>query len=196
MKTLDGPATFEETIRHSRFVAHASRVDNPAATLDFYQSVADPSASHNCWAWSVDGQVRFNDDGEPASSAGRPILAAIEGKGLDHVMVVVTRYFGGTKLGVGGLVRAYGGCAARCLDRANVVEVFPTAIRTIRAGFEWTGQIYQVLEQCSAIKRDERFRDDGVHIEVELPEEELARLEQVLMDATRGEAAVTGGRKG
>ena len=123
MLTLAGPERIEIEIRRSRFVAHAARVDDPSETLAFHASVADPSATHNCWAWRIDQAYRFNDDGEPASTAGKPILSAIEGKGLEHVMVVVTRYFGGIKLGVGGLVRAYAGAAARCIDRAGVVEI-------------------------------------------------------------------------
>jgi uncharacterized YigZ family protein len=190
MKTLLAPASIEESIKRSRFVAHAARVDSQAETLGFYESVADPAASHNCWAWLLDHQYRFNDDGEPASTAGRPILAAIEGKGLDHVMVVVTRYFGGTKLGVGGLVRAYGGSAAKCLDQAEFLEVRPTIERTITAGFEWTGQIYSVLENCSAVKLSEQFLDDGIHIRVQIPQAELSQLKVLLRDATRGEAKI------
>ena len=120
MLTLTGPSSIETEIKRSRFIAHAGRVDNLADTLAFYESVADPSATHNCWAWRLDHQYRFNDDGEPASTAGKPILSAIEGKGLDHAMVVVTRYFGGIKLGVGGLVRAYSGSTSKCIDQAGI----------------------------------------------------------------------------
>ena len=190
MRTLAGPASLEESIKRSRFVAHAARVDTQEDTLQFYESVADPGASHNCWAWRLDHQYRFNDDGEPASTAGRPILAAIEGKDLDHVMVVVTRYFGGTKLGVGGLVRAYGGSAAKCLDRAEVLKVLPTALKQIKADFKWTGQIYSALEQCSAVKLAERFQNDGIQISIELPETEVSKLKSLLRDMTRGEARV------
>jgi len=193
VKTIDSPASVEILVKRSRFVAHAARVDSLPATLDFYHSVADSAATHNCWAWKLDHLYRFNDDGEPASTAGRPIHAAIEGKGLDHVMVVVTRYFGGIKLGVGGLVRAYGGCAAKCLDQAGLIEVLPTAVRTIRAGFEWTGQIYTALEACSAVKLSERFLDEGVQIRVELATADLPRLKAILQDATRGEATLSDG---
>jgi putative IMPACT (imprinted ancient) family translation regulator len=141
LRTLAGPATVEVEIRRSRFVAHAARVDDLAATLAFYESVADPAATHNCWAWRLDHRYRFNDDGEPVSSAGRPILAAIEGKELELAMVVVTRYFGGVKLGIGGLIRAYSGSAAKCLDRAGILELVPRVDCLIRAGFDWTGQV-------------------------------------------------------
>ena len=85
MKTLAAPATVEVEIKRSRFVAHASRVDSLADTLNFYESVADPGATHNCWAWKLEHRYRFNDDGEPASSAGKPIFAAIDGKELTAI---------------------------------------------------------------------------------------------------------------
>lgn len=190
MLTLAGGAVLEEEIKRSRFIAQVARVDNLAATLAFYESVADPSATHNCWAWKLDHQYRFNDDGEPASTAGRPILAAIEGKGLDHVMVVVTRYFGGIKLGVGGLVRAYGGSAARCLDEAGIVEIQPTVRCVITAAFAWTGQVHAAVDSCGASRISEAFTDTGIQLTVELRESDLAELARLLRDTTRGEASV------
>lgn len=191
MRTLQGPASLEVEIRRSRFVAHAARVDSLADTLAFHESVADPAATHNCWAWRLDHRYRFNDDGEPGGTAGKPILAAIEGKGLDHVMVVVTRYFGGVKLGVGGLVRAYSGSAAKCIDRAGIREVRPTVDCLIRAGFEWTGQLYSALDSCGAVKLGERYRGDGIEIRVRIDETLLPTLEAALRDSTRGEARLT-----
>lgn len=190
MITLAGPATIEIEIKRSRFIAHAARIDSLRDTLDFYESVADTGASHNCWAWRLDHQYRFNDDGEPASTAGRPILSALEGKGLDHAMVVVTRYFGGVKLGVGGLVRAYSGSAARCLDQAGIIEIEPRLRCLIRAGFAWTGQVYSALETTGAKRISEDYLDDGIELTVELPESVLQRLKAILRDTTRGEVGV------
>ena len=190
MKTLVAPARFEAEIKRSRFIAHAARVDSLADTLDFYESVADPSATHNCWAWRLDHQYRFNDDGEPASTAGKPIHAAIEGKGLDNVMVVVTRYYGGIKLGVGGLVRAYGGGASKCLDQAVVVEVLPKVNCLIEADFKWTGQLYAALDACEAKRLGEDYPPGRVQIRAELLESALPGLKEQLRDATRGEALV------
>jgi uncharacterized YigZ family protein len=187
MRTLASPASIEVIIKRSRFIAHAARVDKQAETLAFYESVADPAATHNCWAWRLDHQYRFNDDGEPGSTAGRPILSAIEGKGLDNVMVVVTRHFGGIKLGVGGLIRAYSGSTAKCLDQADVIELQPKTECTIKAGFQWTGQVYAALESCGAKKLFEDFLDDGIRIRVEINEKELRRLKLLLRDTTRGE---------
>ena len=187
MRTLASPATQEVTIKRSRFIAHAARVDSQADTLDFYQSIADPAASHNCWAWTLDHQYRFNDDGEPASTAGRPILSAIEGKDLDHVMVVVTRHFGGIKLGVGGLIRAYSGSAARCLDQAGLVDIQPKTECKIQAAFQWTGQVYAAIDSCGAIKKSEEFLAEGLSIRIQIPESDLPKLKALLRDSTRGD---------
>jgi uncharacterized YigZ family protein len=188
MLTLAAAATAELEVRRSRFVAHAARVDALPATLAFHAAVADPGATHNCWAWKLDQQYRFNDDGEPASTAGRPILAAIEGKQLDHVMVVVTRYFGGVKLGAGGLVRAYSAAAARCLDLAGTTVVEPRIDCVIQAGFEWTGQVYAALASCQAEKLDESYPDGGIRIQARVIASGFAALDQTLRDATRGQA--------
>jgi len=190
MRTLCAPASVEVEIKRSRFIAHAARVDSLAETLSFYESVADPAATHNCWAWKLDYPYRFNDDGEPASTAGKPILSAIEGKGLEYAMVVVTRHFGGIKLGVGGLVRAYSGCAARCIDRAGILEIQPTVECTIEAGFTWTGQVYTAMEACEARKISEDYRDDGVRIRADIIESKFEKLQSLLGDMTRGEAKV------
>lgn len=191
MRTLAGPASIEIEIKRSRFIAHAARVDSLAETLDFYESIADPSATHNCWAWRLDHLYRFNDDGEPASTAGRPILSAIEGKGLDHVMVVVTRHFGGTKLGVGGLVRAYSGSAAKCLDRADFVEELARVECLIRGGFGWTGQVYAALDACEAEKLSEQYNDSGIEIRVSIARARVKKLRTLLTETTRGEVKVS-----
>jgi len=188
VKTLSCTAMIEIEVKRSRFIAHAARVDNLQETLDFYEAVADPSATHNCWAWRLDHLYRFNDDGEPASTAGRPILSAIEGKELDHVIVVVTRHFGGIKLGVGGLVRAYSGSAARCLDAAGFTEIQVTVDCVVQAGFGWTGQVYAAIEACGAEKISERYDDAGIEVHVQVAETERAKLETLLVDTTRGEA--------
>ena len=190
MITLSSTARIEVEIKRSRFIAHAARVDKLADTLAFYESVADPSASHNCWAWKLDHQYRFNDDGEPASTAGKPIYSALDGKGLDHAMVVVTRYFGGIKLGVGGLVRAYGGSAAQSIDQAGIIEIQPSVNCVIEAGFKWTGVLYTALDHCDAKKTGEEYPPGGVRIRAKLLESVLPALREYLRDATRGEAVV------
>lgn len=187
MLTIESPASFEETVKKSRFVGHAACVGTLAESLDFYESVCDPQATHNCWAWRINFQVRSSDDGEPSGTAGRPILNVIEHRGLENVMVVVTRYFGGIKLGVGGLVRAYSGTAAKCLDRATVIELFPMAEYVIRTGFEWASSLHGILDQFGAEKLDESYDDEGVIMNVRCRESQYESLETSLRDVCRGQ---------
>src|SRR5690606_5532821 len=117
--TLTGLATHQEDIRKSRFVAVAMPVKTPAQALRFFADHSVADATHNCWVYRIGDDYRFNDDGEPGGTAGRPILQAIEGQQCDQVAVLVVRWFGGILLGAGGLMRAYGGCAANALRTAE-----------------------------------------------------------------------------
>lgn len=190
MLTLKDPTSFEETIKKSRFIGHAARVTSQAESLDFYESVIDPQATHNCWAWRINFQVRSSDDGEPSGTAGRPMLNVIERRRLEDVMVVVTRYFGGIKLGVGGLVRAYSGTTAKCLDRAGVVELFPMSEFTIKAGFEWTANVHGLLDRLAAEKLEESYDNNGLILKIRCREADYPKLSTGLRDACRGQVKV------
>ena len=190
MLTLKGTASFEEVIKKSRFIAHVACVTSQAESLDFYESVIDPHATHNCWAWRINFQVRSSDDGEPSGTAGRPMLNVIERRHLENVMVVVTRYFGGIKLGVGGLVRAYSGTTAKCLDRANVVELFPMSDYKIQAGFEWASSVHGLLDQFSAQKLEESYDNDGLILKIRCRESDFGKLSEGLRDASRGQVKI------
>lgn len=133
--TLIEPATCQQEIKKSRFIAVAAPVTDEAAAKDFLATHSDPTANHNCWAWRLGQNYRFNDDGEPSGTAGKPILAAIDGQNLDRIVVVVTRWFGGVLLGSGGLIRAYGGTAALCLREAQKVALIETVSGTATCGF-------------------------------------------------------------
>jgi len=190
MLTLKSTASFEETIKKSRFIGHAAVVSSQSESLGFYESVIDPQASHNCWAWRINFQVRSSDDGEPSGTAGRPILNVIERRDLENVMVVVTRYFGGIKLGVGGLVRAYSGTTGKCLDRAGIVELFPMANYTIKAGFEWAASVHGLLDQFSAEKIEESYENDGQVLQIRCRESDFGKLAAGLRDASRGQIVI------
>ncbi len=190
MLTLKTTASFEEIIKKSRFICHTACVTSHAESLDFYKSVFDPQATHNCWAWRINFQVRSSDDGEPSGTAGRPMLSVIERRQLENVMVVVTRYFGGIKLGAGGLVRAYSGTTAKCLDRAGIVELFPMAEYTIKAGFEWTSCVHGLLDQFSAEKLEESYGSDGLILKIRCREADHGKLATGLRDASRGQGEI------
>ncbi len=190
MLTLRSNATFEETIKRSRFIGHAAAVSSLAESLDFYESVIDPQATHNCWAWRINFQVRSSDDGEPSGTAGRPMLNVIERRDLENVMVVVTRYFGGIKLGVGGLVRAYSGTTAKCIDQAGIVELFPMTEYIIKAGFELASSVHGLLDQFSAEKMEESYDNDGLILRICCRDTDFGKLADGLRDASRGQIII------
>lgn len=185
MLTLAAPAEFELEVRHSRFLAKAAPVATPRDALAFLAHVRDPDATHNCWAYRIGHDYRSSDDGEPGGTAGRPILSAIDGQQVDGVVVVVTRWYGGVKLGAGGLVRAYGGCAAQCLRLATKIERVATVDIHVRFAYIDTGAVHAVLAQHGIERLAERFHGDGVELALRLPADRLAPLKAQLRDATR-----------
>jgi uncharacterized YigZ family protein len=188
--TLAAAARFEQDIRKSRFVANAAPVDDPAGALAFFARVGVRDATHNCWAYRIGAQYRFNDDGEPSGTAGKPILVAIDSQGLDRVAVVVTRWFGGIKLGAGGLVRAYGGCAAECLRMAPRIAIVARTRACIRCDFAAAAALHAHFAELSIAKLDERFDAAGVELAIELPKERLDALVKLVGDLTRGRGRV------
>ncbi|KAF7011209.1 hypothetical protein CFC21_025540 [Triticum aestivum] len=161
--TLVGRVRCEREIKRSKFIAVAASVPDERAAMSFLNEVKDPRATHNCWAYKVGEQFRYNDDGEPSSTAGKPIYSAIISSGIDMVMVVVIRYFGGIKLGTGGLVRAYGGVAAECLKDAPTCLVKPKARVGMEVPFDLLGMVYNQLQHFHAedIKQDYDTGKDG-----------------------------------
>lgn len=191
MRTLLAPAQATLEARHSRFLAQAAPVASPTAALAFVADVSDRAATHNCWAYRIGDEMRSTDDGEPGGTAGRPILAAIDGAMLDRVVVVVTRWYGGIKLGAGGLVRAYGGCAALCLRDAPSAPYVATTKALLRFAFADTGVVHGVLAGCGAVRCREQFDEASIEIEIELPRDAVGPLKTRLRDATRGRACLT-----
>ena len=188
--TLAAPVQHALEVKHSRFLAHAAPVDGAEEALRFLDDVADRDATHNCWAWRIGHDYRSSDDGEPAGTAGRPILAAIDGQGFDRIMVVVTRWFGGIKLGAGGLVRAYGGAAAECLRAAPRRALVDLREVELRAPFDDLGAVHVALAVHGAMKLDERFDALGVLMRLRLPADRVGALAAQLRDATRNRARI------
>lgn len=185
---LAGPCRFELGVRKSRFLCQAQRAESLEAALAFVEQASDAGASHNCWAYRIGNQCRFSDDGEPAGTAGRPILTAIGGRKLDQTVTLVTRWFGGNKLGAGGLARAYGGCTAECLRRADKLPIIETCEVLLRAAFPDIGIAHKLLDECGVEKLDEQFSADGVSIRLRVPSDQYNRLDAALRDGSHGRA--------
>lgn len=183
--TLAARASHVLEVKHSRFLALAAPAASPEEALDFLREAADPAATHNCWAYRIGGEYRSSDDGEPSGTAGRPILAAIDGQGYDRVMVVVTRWYGGIKLGAGGLVRAYGGAAAECLRLAPRQPLVAMRRLRLACSFDDLGHVHAALAAHQAEKHDESFDERGALLALELPDDRADALKTHLRDATR-----------
>jgi uncharacterized YigZ family protein len=188
--TLASSASHAIEVKHSRFLAQAAPVESAAQALAFLADIARTPATHHCWAYRIGNDYRSSDDGEPAGTAGRPILAAIDGQGFDRVMVVVTRWYGGVNLGAGGLVRAYGGTAAECLRSAPRRALIDYRELVVQAGFEDTGAVHAALAAHGAERLDEAFDADGLRMRVRLPADRVDALAAQLRDATRNRARI------
>ena len=186
--TLAQPTEHSEEIKKSRFIARASPVNSSEEAMEFLQKVREPSATHNCWAYKIGQEYRFNDDGEPGGTAGRPILGAIEQQAMDRVMVVVTRYFGGIKLGAGGLARAYGGVASSCLRLADKGQLIPMTTIRLTLGFKHSSKLHRLTEKFDATQTQEQYTDTGVVAEIKVCSHLVSDFGKAVMNATRGEA--------
>ena len=184
--TLAQPCRHQEEIKKSRFLALAAPVNSGEQALAFVHEVSDPAATHNCWAYRIGQDYRFNDDGEPGGTAGRPILQAIEGQGMDRVVAVVTRWYGGIKLGAGGLVRAYGGTAAECLRRAERLPIVAMARLAVHCEFAVLALLKARLKDWQAEVASEVFVTDGVELELQLPQSRVFEAQVRIVDLSRG----------
>ena len=186
LSTLVQRCRHQEEIRKSRFLATAAPVASAEQAMSFLREVAEPTATHNCWAYRIGQAYRFNDDGEPGGTAGRPILQAIDGQQMDRVVVVVARWYGGIKLAAGGLVRAYGGTAAECLRRAERVPLVATARLQLHCDFTELALLKVRLKELQAEVEHEAFDTDGVELQLCLPDNQVAEAQRRISDISRG----------
>lgn len=184
--TLIKPYSITEEIKKSRFIVNAAPILTPEAASQFIDEISDASATHNCWAWKLGNQYRFNDDGEPTSTAGRPILAAIEGQDCDQVIVVVTRFFGGIKLGTGGLMRAYGGSASHCLQQAELSPIILCISCHLSCYYNEWSIIENKLKEMNAIIEEQNFTETGIDLQIAITQEKYISLNNFIINFTRG----------
>lgn len=183
--TISQLVSFEEDIKKSRFQAFATPVANEQEVKDFLDAYKDVSTTHQCWAWKIGQQLRFNDDGEPSGTAGRPILATIEGNELTNVLVLVNRWYGGVKLGTGGLVRAYGGSAGQCLMLAEKIELIEKQKVQFSCLFnEWA--IFQYELNTQGIEYQEQYHAEGVGVIAMMQMHHIQPFALKLQDISRG----------
>lgn len=186
--TLSGIARYEELIKKSRFLAVAAPVASAAEAMDFFAQHQVPEATHNCWAYRIGQEYRFNDDGEPGGTAGRPMLQAIEGQQCDRVAVLVIRWFGGIKLGSGGLVRAYGGVAAQCLRLADKLEIIEESMLDCTCPFSDVALLQSRFSAHGVRVVEESFDAEGANWVLAVAKDQAADVAALIIDITRGRA--------
>lgn len=192
--TLASASRYEPNkIKGSRFIACVAPAADEAAAAAFVDEVRAEfdDSRHVAYAWRLGpkGDVtRSNDDGEPSGSAGRPILLQLEGHEVTDVVAAVVRYFGGTKLGVGGLMRAYGGAAGQALDRAEIREVVMLQTIDVRHPYGDSGAVSGVLAAWNVEPADAEYGED-VCFRVRVPLSDADRFCRELKDATGARAS-------
>ena len=184
--TLLDTCEFREEIRKSRFITLAAPITSPADAQAFIEQHGDLAATHNCWAWKLGAQYRSSDDGEPGGTAGRPILAAIEAQDCDQVVVLVIRWYGGIQLGTGGLARAYGGGANKCLQQAEKRLLVSRVQVQCSCSFSELALLKLRVSEADGLVLDEQFTANGVDLQLALGEERIEPLQRQLADLSRG----------
>jgi uncharacterized YigZ family protein len=168
LKQLNKLNQREEIIKKSTFIAIVAPVTSVEKAMLFIQEYSQDNVTHNCWAYKVGQNYRFNDDGEPSGTAGMPILKAIEGQEFDNTAALVIRHYGGIKLGTGGLMRAYGGTVNRCLQEAEFEIIQDLEIILLSVPFQYIQSIYNLVNNYKAQVIAEDFIETGAVISVEL----------------------------
>ena len=183
----------ENRVVNSRFIVTIGRVDTVAEAKAFIQSIRDemPNASHHVHAFKIGygGSIieGMTDDGEPSGTAGPPVLAVLRGADIGDVVIVVTRYFGGTKLGTGGLVRAYGGAAKDALAALPVEMKVEKCMIGVSVAYSFYERLKLLLATSSAEIDSEEF-DSEVTVYAHLPVEQFEPLTNAVQDLTAGKS--------
>ena len=187
-----GPAEAEHRVKGSRFISVArpiSTIEAAAEARDFERRRYHDATHHVFAARLANGNARFDDDGEPAGTGGRPVLAAIERAALADVVVVVTRYYGGTKLGTGGLGRAYGSAAELALERTPNQRVVQGRRLRLTFAYEDTGAVSRLAEALGATRLEERYGDQA-QLDIAVPQSSVNQLRDEVAAATAGRVVI------
>ncbi|MFC4061795.1 YigZ family protein [Planomonospora corallina] len=194
--TLEDPVEHEIEIKRSRFICAIAPVSSEAAARGFVAGRKElhPDATHNCSAYVIGDRrlQKADDDGEPGGTAGTPMLETLLRRGLGDVVTVVTRYFGGVKLGAGGLVRAYGGAVGKTLDLARTVEMVPARVMTVTVDHVRAGRLENDLRVSPYEVRGAVY-GARVALQVAVRESELGVFPDWVATLTAGQAAIEPG---
>ena len=191
-KTVSKPASAELIEKRSRFIGYVRPVTTQDEAIAFINEIKTRhwDATHNVYAYVIRGEgvTRYSDDNEPQGTAGIPVLDAIRKRGLTDCVVVVTRYFGGTLLGAGGLVRAYSASAKAGIDAAGECVMTLCSVCTVRVSYTLYGKLPSLIARCGGVADDTQYADD-VTVRFHLPQENLVAFNKALSEESSGKYA-------
>ncbi|MDQ0218429.1 YigZ family protein [Peribacillus cavernae] len=195
--TVKGDGGHEVIIQKSRFIAHVARTETEEEAQGFIASIKKKhrDATHNCSAYMIgehDQIQKANDDGEPSGTAGVPILEVIKKKGLKDTAVVITRYFGGTKLGAGGLIRAYGKAASEGINAAGIVERKLMRVMHTKIDYTWLGKLENELRSSVYAMKEIEYLDNVI-IQTYAAESQKQKFIDWMTEMTNGQAVIIEG---
>ena len=186
MKKLIQLHQTEEVIKKSTFIAIVAPIDSVAEAQSFLQQHSISDATHNCWAYKIGQNYRFNDDGEPSGTAGKPMYNAIEGQGFDNTVALVIRHYGGIKLGTGGLMRAYGGGVSRCLQAAKFETIQELCEITLNSPFPFIQAIHNLSQIFQGTVLAEDFNQHGARLVIKLLAADKNAFSQKAINLSKG----------
>jgi len=195
-QVLSAPLMVQTEVKRSKFLAYISPTSSVKEAKAFIQQIKQkhPDASHNCSAFlagrpenSVD--IGYSDDGEPSGCAGRPMLNVLQGSNIGEITVVVTRYFGGTKLGTGGMARAYGSAVSAVLAQASTIEKSVSNVLMFTCDYQWTTAIEMVVKQFDVDIVDVNY-SESVHYIVKVDVRQQAIFSELVFQRTNGQVTV------
>lgn len=193
--TVKGYGESEIVISKSRFLTYIERAETEEDAISFIDGIKKlhHNATHNCSAYIIgehDHIQKANDDGEPSGTAGVPMLEVLKKQGLKDTVVVVTRYFGGTKLGGGGLIRAYGKATTEGLTAAQIVERKLHHFMKVAIDYTWLGKVENEIRSSSYSLEEIRYLE-GVEIIVSVLKEDEEQFRSWITEMTNGQASIT-----
>ena len=193
-RTIKEDGQVQEEIKKSRFICHAKRVYSEEEARDFITAIKKEhyKATHNCSAFIVGERSeikRTSDDGEPSGTAGVPMLGVLENHNLTNVCVVVTRYFGGIKLGAGGLIRAYAGSVALAVKEIGIIEIKEQAGITIQMSYAQYQEYGNFLKEHNLIELETTFTDQ-IDTLIYVDKEEKENIKAALIEFFNGKVTL------
>ena len=194
-KTIKEDGQVQEEIKKSRFICHAKRVYSEEEARDFITAIKKEhyKATHNCSAFIIGERSeikRTSDDGEPSGTAGVPMLGVLENHNLTNVCVVVTRYFGGIKLGAGGLIRAYAGSVALAVKEIGIIEIKEQVGIAIQMSYAQYQEYSNFLKEHDLIELETNFTDQ-VYTMIYVDKEEKENIKASLIEFFNGKVTLT-----